>query len=161
MRKDKKITISDASSRDNGKTFLITEMPADQAEKWGFRAFIALVNAGFFSSAMPTPEYAMQTVAPLGPGMFLRMSWADAEPLLDEMFDCVQIVEDKMTRQPMGEDIAEVSTRLKLRAEVLKLHVDFSKAGEQFQKMRSTAAAMRGNSSPSNAPTSPPSSPQS
>jgi len=61
------------------------------------------------------------------------LKWEDAEPLLKEMLDCVQIMPDPtkphIVRTLMvDEDIEELSTRIKLRAEVWKLHVGFLKA---------------------------------
>ena len=44
-RKTKRVTIT-AEGRDKGKTFLITELPADQAERWAIRALLALIQSG-------------------------------------------------------------------------------------------------------------------
>jgi hypothetical protein len=49
------------------------------------------------------------------------------KPLLDEMFACVQITEPKITRSLTPDDIEEVTTRLKLREEVLQIHLGFFK----------------------------------
>ena len=44
-RRTKTYVIAD-ENRDKGKMFLLTEMPALQAEKWAIRAFLALAKAG-------------------------------------------------------------------------------------------------------------------
>ena len=46
MRKTKLITI-ESDNRDNGKSYLITEMSASQVEKWAAKAFFALAKSGF------------------------------------------------------------------------------------------------------------------
>jgi hypothetical protein len=104
-------------------------MPATQAEKWAAKAFLALARAGVdipdnISSA------GLAGVAAMGVKALGGMSFADAEPLMDEMFRCVQRVVDPA--QPMfarflvEDDIEEVATRLKIRMELFKLHIDFS-----------------------------------
>jgi hypothetical protein len=137
MRKTKTIAI-EREGRDKGKTFLITEMPAMQAEKWAARALLALGRAG-----VEVPEDAVAAgVAGIMSASFAslaKMPFADAEPLLDEMMLCVQLVPDPtktdaMTQRPIaraliGEDIEEVPTLLKLRAEVAELHLGFSVTG--------------------------------
>ena len=61
----------------------------------------------------------------------LSLSFADAEPLLDEMMTCVQIKMPAITRPLVidgteNEDIEETETILLLRSEVLELHTGFS-----------------------------------
>ncbi|MHB8283474.1 MAG: hypothetical protein ACYDD1_02250 [Caulobacteraceae bacterium] len=112
-------------NRDAGKSFLLTELPATQAEKWATRALLALMRSG-----VEIPEdvasSGMLGVAAMGLQAFGGLSWLDAEPLMDEMFTCVQIQEAKVTRRPTEDDIEEIGTRVLLRSEVLKLHVGFS-----------------------------------
>ncbi len=131
MRKTELYTVS-SNDRDNGKTFLITEMDADKAEKWAARALNALAASG-----ISVPDGAgLADLAGFGLESFRGLPWAQVEPLLDEMFGCIQFVPDpeKRTVQfPLGyprplhkSDIDEVLTRLKLRARVLELHLGFS-----------------------------------
>jgi hypothetical protein len=58
------------------------------------------------------------------------VEWSLAEPLLDEMFQCVSIYLPNgslQTRPPTGQDdIEEVKTLWDLRQEVLELHLGFS-----------------------------------
>jgi len=127
MRKTAIVTITD-EGRDKGKVFKITEMPAAQAEKWGIRALLVLQNAG-----VELPETVkgsgLAGVATLGAAQFFKLPFDDIEPLLDEMMGCVMVIRDPAhpeTAFPLvSDDIEEIPTRLKLRAEVIKLHLDF------------------------------------
>lgn len=135
MRKTKTVTIRSTPGRDNrdaGKTFLLTEMSAVRIEKWSQRALLALANSGL---DIPPEVLRMGAGAVVAAGMraLLGVSFAEAEPLLDEMLDSVQIVPDakrpEVLRPFDAEDIEEVSTLLTLRSEVIELHVGFSIAG--------------------------------
>jgi len=129
MRREVDITIAEAG-RDQGKVFHLTEMPALQAEKWAMRALFALAQSGVEVS----PDLlsgGMASIAVLGVQALLNTKFSDAEPLLDEMLDCVQIKEAVATRKLFPGDVEEVRTYLTLRREVLKLHVGFSSAGAQ------------------------------
>lgn len=110
-------------NRDHGKRFLITEMSAYAAEKWAMRLTLAMSKAG-----IDVPEGATTWGAILAYGAMRGLggiSWAEAEPLLDEMWACVQIVEEVATRKPTIEDVEELQTRLMLRREVFDLHAGF------------------------------------
>jgi hypothetical protein len=127
MRKSKIIKIVD-ENRDQGRNYLITELPASQAEKWAARAFLALARSGV---EVP-PDLAtagMAGLAVAGLRALAALSFNEAEPLMDEMMKCVKIIPDmrvpEMTRALQEEDIEEVSTRIKLRQEVIQLHTDF------------------------------------
>lgn len=127
-RHTKSVTVI-ADGRDNGKTFLITEMPASQAEKWAFRALSALAKAG-----VDVPEdvakMGLPAIATLGIKAVCGMDFAEAEPLMDEMFACIQIIPDmskpEVRRGLIEADIEEVKTRVTLRKEWLALHTGFS-----------------------------------
>lgn len=145
MRKTKTVSI-DAEGRDRGKTFLITEMPAAQAERWAMRALMAVADAG-----IDLPESAasagMAGVAAIGIRAIFRIPFEKAEPLMNEMMGCVQFVWDKrknLTRPLVDDgtdedDIEEVATRLLLRSEVFELHTGFSMAAAISESL--TAAA--------------------
>jgi len=121
-------TITD-EGRDKGKAFVLTEMPASQAERWALRAFLTLAKSGI---EVPDnlAQMGMAGIALLGVQALSRAPWQDAEPLLDEMFGCIQIQatpgKPGTIRALVEDDIEEVATRLKLRAELLKLHTGFS-----------------------------------
>lgn len=140
MRKWKALTI-EAEGRDRGKVFLLTEMPAMQAEEWALSALLALGRAG-----VEVPDEVVQqgAAAVLGAGLaaFRNLRIEDAKPLLDRMMDCVRFIPDPARTDPVSEkpfsrlllqdsetaegDIQEVTTLLQLRSEVIELHLGFS-----------------------------------
>lgn len=121
----------DGDNRDTGKLFRITEMPATEAEWWAIRAGLAMAKNGV---EVPDniADMGMHEMARIGFGMLAKVDPFDAKPLLDELMKCVKIIPDpsnrSIVRSLIDSDIEEVSTRLKLRAEVFKLHVGFSQA---------------------------------
>lgn len=145
-RKTTTVTIA-AAGRDQGKVFFLREMPASQVERWAARALMAMVRSG----AQISDEVAnggLAAFAAMGLRAFGSMPFEDAEPLLNEMFQCVQIIPDPnrpaVIRPLVESDIEEVETRLTLRMEVFKLHVDFSSAaGRLTSAMRPAAAEGR------------------
>lgn len=164
-RKTAKVQI-DAEGRDKGKWFLITEMPPRQAEKWATRALLALGRGG--QAEMPvgySEELAamgMAGIASLGIRALTSISYADAEPLLDEILTCVSFIPDpsiidQTTREPVARgmiesDVEEVATYFRLRSEALELHTGFSIAA--FLSRLGSAAKERALSSMTT-PTSP------
>lgn len=132
MRKTMDYTVSDAG-RDQGKVFQIMEMPARQAEKWAMRALCLVGRAGI--DLPDVPAGGMEVLARLGIQALFKVDFDAAEPLLDEMMECVRIKPDarnpNLIRPLIDDDIEEVATRLKLRMEVLNLHVGFSTGGIQ------------------------------
>ena len=130
MRKETTVTIA-AEGRDTGKVFKLVEMPAMQAEKWATRALLALMRSG-----VEVPDNiasaGLAGVATMGVRAFGGLAFADAEPLLDEMLTCCAFQPDpnapfNLIRGPMMiSQIEEVSTILRLREEVLSLHLGFS-----------------------------------
>ena len=129
MRKVIDYTVAD-QGRDSGKVFQITEMSAAQAERWALRAFQALARGGVDLGDMMNG--GMQALASAGLKAFAFLPFHEAEPLLAEMIECVRYKPDhahpNVVRTLIDDDIEEISTRLTLRAEVLKLHTDFLKA---------------------------------
>jgi len=131
--KTERITIT-ADGRDKGKVFVITEMPARPAEKWATRVFIALAKAGI-DVPDNIGQQGMVGIGLLTLKMISGIRFEDAEPLMDEMFRCVQIQPDPRKPEVVrplidngteGDDIEEVATRLRLRSEVINLHTGFS-----------------------------------
>lgn len=126
-RKTEMYNVTD-EGRDYGKRFLITEFSAAQAESWAMRALLALIGA---NASIPEgfEELGMAGLAELGIKALSGLGWEVAEPLLAEMFTCVQIIPDPskthVVRPLIDSDIEEVVTRLKLRAAVFSLHTDF------------------------------------
>lgn len=131
-RKTKTIIIPRTEgNRDGGKTFLLTEMSAMASEKWAVRALGAITNSGL-DIPPEVLQMGMGALVAVGFRGLLTMGFEEAEPLLDEMMECVQIVPDPknplVVRRVDDEDIEEVTTRLILRSEVWELHTGFSPA---------------------------------
>lgn len=122
----------DRPGRDYGKAFFIRELPASQAEKWAARAFLGLAKSGI-DIPDDVSNSGLAGIAAMGLRAVGGMQFDLLEPLMDEMFTCVQIIPDpskpQVVRALIEDDIEEVSTRLQLRKEVFVLHVDFSMAG--------------------------------
>ena len=135
MRKTSEITIeSNADNRDAGKRFKITEMNAIDAEAWGVRALGAMMRAGI-DIPDDTWRLGMAGFAGYGLKALLAAPYPEMKPLLDEMMNCVQIVETAVTRALQKEDIEEISTLTKLRDEVIKIHLGFSIAASLLEAM--------------------------
>jgi hypothetical protein len=151
MRKEIDVTIFD---RDMDKTFHITEMPATRAEKWAMRALLAVARSG-----VELPDdfagMGMQGIAIIGIRAITKIAFEDAEPLLDEMMECVRIKPDPrnpaITRALMEGDIEEIATLIQLRQEVINLHVGFFTSGGPSTSTSTPSPA----SSSSNTGTSP------
>ncbi|BBT89459.1 hypothetical protein ACEV6G_08370 [Enterobacter ludwigii] len=126
-RKELYYTVED-KGRDNGKKFYIREMSATQAEWWAIRAILAMANNGI-NLPDNLSDMGMAGMAKVGLEMVAKIPPEDARPLLDELMKCVQAVpnpDDQSIKRPLiDDDTEEVITRLKLRGEVFKLHVDF------------------------------------
>lgn len=126
-RKELYYTVED-KGRDNGKKFYIREMSAAQAEWWAIRAILAMANNGI-NLPDNLSDMGMAGMAKVGLEMVAKIPPEDARPLLDELMKCVQAVpnpDDQNIKRPLiDDDTEEVMTRLKLRGEVFKLHVDF------------------------------------
>jgi hypothetical protein len=131
-RKSEIVQVPAWGGRDAGKLFRITEMAAGPAEKWALRFALALkgTTASIPESLAP---YGMVAIAIRGINSFLAsdVDFAKLEPLLDEMFECVQIIRDKAHPETASaivsdDDIEEVKTRGWLRSEVLRIHTNFS-----------------------------------
>lgn len=148
-RKTKVVKIDD-NNRDKGKVFVITEMGALRIEKWAWRAFLALTKSGVEVSP-DLQSSGMRGIMTLGlKALATGIAFEDAEPLMDELLDCVKIMpnpaDPSVVRElvfdlenPDGDDIQEASTLLKLRAEVFNLHVDFSLAGGKSKQTSAPA----------------------
>jgi hypothetical protein len=171
-RKTKIITIG-AEGRDQGKSFLIVEKSAYDAEKWATRAMLTLSRAG---ASVDDDAIASGALGILASGLdaFRMLPFEDAEPLLDEMMSCIHFVPDpavvdQMSGRPVTRplmrpddfndgDVAEVATLIQLREEVLSLHLGFSLAAV-LSSMAANLRTSRQNSSTSPAPAEPASDP--
>lgn len=153
-RKTKDVTVT-AEGRDKGKIFRITEKSAVDTEKWCMRVLTAIgrSRSDLPEGAMGVPSSAVMVIG--AARALVSMSFDDAEPLIDEMMQCVQIVPDPsksiVTRPLIPDDTEEVATLLLLRKEVLELHMGFT-----MDDLKSKATAwIQGVTSSLRIPTSP------
>ena len=169
-RKTKQFQVA-SEGRDKGKTFLLTEMPALQAEKWAQRALLAFAKSGRNDVPEDIQSAGAAGLVRLGLTALTSMDFHDAEPLLDEMLGCVLFVPDpskidQFTRTPItrpvmwNDDVEEVATILALRNEVIELHLGFSIAAFLSTLGEKAKAALSNSTgtptSPSPSETSPP-----
>jgi hypothetical protein len=137
MRKTEVVHIT-SEGRDKGKRFLVTEMPALKAERWAFRALLALAHSGV---EMPddAKNAGMAAIAHAGLKALNNLDFEEARPLLDEMWTCVSIIPDPknpdfvrplMMHEMEGDDLEEISTVLHLRERIFRLHTDFFFKGQ-------------------------------
>lgn len=135
MRKIVDYIVSDSESRDFNKHYVITEMPAYQAEKWCYKAINGMIKSGIYvPEEINVLELPAQVLAFFGVTHFLKIDFEHLNPLLDEMMACVKIrankdnpLLDRAINNEMN-DVEEVSTLINLRLEVFKLHMGFLKA---------------------------------
>lgn len=129
-RKSLTVVVSD-DNRDKGKTFILSEMPADQAERWAIRLFLAL---GANGATVPDGalEAGMAGIAGIALKMLSSLPEHAALPLLEEMFECVRYQPSNSKIEPLAilpgvnSQIEEVKTRFQLRMRLLELHTGFS-----------------------------------
>ena len=127
MRRTETVEITEG--RDAGKKYQITEMSAEAAEWWAFRALQAVASSNVdLNLQAPMRELAVQGIKALA-GVTPDM----ARPLLAEMMSCVQILvpATQKPRALLDGDIEDVKTRFMLRKAVMELHLGFSTGGEE------------------------------
>lgn len=134
MRKTKEVVVGAEGGRDAGKKFLLTEMPARQAEQWADRAFLALAHSSVnFPAGIERAGMAgIAQIAHLLGGL----QFPELAPLMDELLRCAKFVPDPtksfvrdlLDNGAEGDDLEEVSTRQLLRREIVELHTNFSLA---------------------------------
>lgn len=129
-RKVSRVTIT-AEGRDKGKLFVLTELPADQAERWAIRAFLGLIQSGADISP-ETLQGGMASLATMGIQALGGVRWETLEPLLEEMWSCIEFqppnakILPQVIPEGVNSPIEEVTTRLVLRLAVWELHTGFS-----------------------------------
>ena len=144
-RKTKTLVIE--SGRDQGKSFLITEMPVTRADKWANTALLAMlrggvdvgsVNFGLIADTLQKKEgdapeidsmggmleLARITIAGLG-----NVTETVGQELLDQLInDCAQVISSGgVVRQMLSidDEIEDLKTLWMLRKESFLLHIDF------------------------------------
>lgn len=154
MRKSLDVTVA-AKGRDYDKRFRITEMPAYQAEAWGMRAMSAMARAGVEIPQGIIPEMLggnMLAILAVGIPSLLKADFADVQPLLAEMMECVQALNvtdggETTVRRLIPDDTEEWTTLPWLRDKVLELHLGFSLAAT-LSTLRQAAVAARNSPQP-------------
>jgi hypothetical protein len=147
-RRQVPITIQEADPeyRDNGKTFVVTEMSAIAGERWASRFLALLLNSGLdlkkiaAAKEEPTEEATAEELPPEDAGMAGVAALGDSvspllsvmnDPSLDAWWECVQYqpVTPGAPLQRIEHDarcqIEEIRTVALLRMEVIKLHTGF------------------------------------
>lgn len=137
MRRTERLIIPGVRSdvpgnRDNGKTFVLTEMSAYAGQDWSLRALLALAASG-----VQLPEGALTTgwagLAGFGVTALLQAPYAALRPLLDEMLGQAQYEHNpKHPLQAISPGpncpVEEIKTFLTLHVALIKLHVSFFEA---------------------------------
>lgn len=140
MRRSEKLTIPGVRTempgdRDNGKTFVLTEMDAYAGQDWALRALLALAASGVTLSegALTT---GMAGLATFGVTALLQAPYGALKPLLDEMLAQAKYAhEPNNPKHPLTAigpgpncPIEEIKTFLTLQKALLLLHTGFSPA---------------------------------
>lgn len=126
-----------AGNRDTGKTFILTEMSADEGERWAAQALYLMAMGAENATGVKPDSPGMAALAARGLDL---ASIAELRALMDPSVDegiwkCVQYLHNPQ-HPPMAIGIGpesiieEISTRSALRLEVLKLHLGFSQGAE-------------------------------
>lgn len=127
-RKTSEVTIT-AEGRDQGKMFVITEMSAMKAERWGIRAAMAMSKADLNIDPQLLAA-GLAGIAVVGLKGLSGAQFSDLEPLLEELMACVQVVPEpkrpEIRRAVIEDDFEEISTLLKIRYEAFSLTTGFS-----------------------------------
>src|ERR1700761_9222144 len=115
--KTKIVVIDDENSRDHGRKYKLTEMPALKAERWARHAIMTMSRENLDIRA----EIAALGMYGFILGGMQALAAGDVEAvdkLMDEMLPQIQIVEEAITRPIQAEgDFWEIRTIKQLRQE--------------------------------------------
>lgn len=122
--KSKTITIE--KGRDEGMTYLITEMPISKADNWAMRALFAIANGGVDLEGV-NPNMGMLGMANVAIKALAGIDPKVGIPLLDELLECVQVVPSGGSARSLllDSDVKDLTTMFTLRKEALAIHLDF------------------------------------
>jgi len=140
----KEVTIAEGS--DEGKTFVVSQMPLLRGDRWANRAALALMKSGVDVSALKGLDGArsgdftgMLDIAEILNAVLKALGGIEehvAQELLDELLTVVKLkLPDGATRpiivptEHAPGDITSIATLWKLRIEAIKVNLDFLKAG--------------------------------
>lgn len=146
MRRTKEVTITE-DGRDKGKTFVLTELPAEEGEVWAMRAMELLERAGH----AVTEEHKAHGMQGLALTMRAPLTIANAralqDPSLDGMWKCVKFQPANRDAPPQklfadeACQIEEWTTRLRLRMEFFRHVTGFFSHEKASTSMESSPAA--------------------
>ncbi len=139
----KELIFTADTGRDTGKKFRITEMSARAGHAWATRLLLA-----FMSSGMEIPEdiasRGLAGVASIAMGALGKLDAVQVEPLMNELLNCVESVQERATRKWIDDDFEEIATIFQLQKAVFALHVEpFTSGGpltSESQKAPEVAA---------------------
>ena len=135
MRKENLITLQDGGE---AKQFKIRQMPATKGEKFLLKLLMAL-GAKAKTVSMDDPIQVINAVC--------SQPFEKVQDLLDDMIICISRVHDggietQLTPDNTDDFIEDVTTLLRLRAEVVKVNNFFQKVGEMLSDSSSGDAVM-------------------
>lgn len=154
MRRSKFVTVpaepekpEDQRNRDAGKTFIVTEVSAVEAEEWGLRALMALGTSGV---VVPNEiiKAGLLGVVLVGYQAFMGAREDAVLPLWREMLPrCVTMKQSEGISMPWSTNLVEeVSTLTILRQAILELHTGFTLA-ELVKRVGEATSALQNTSS--------------
>jgi len=127
-RKTIKIPLEDRGVK---KTFVLTEMSAVDAENLALELAFAMGSSGV-EIPDELADMGFAGLAKLGLTALSKIPFEKAKPMLDRLMACVEIAPNPnkpdVVRALVDEDIEDPKTRLILKKEVIKLHLDFLNA---------------------------------
>jgi hypothetical protein len=126
-RKTARVTI-EADGRDKGKTFVVTELPALDIERWTVRLVLALGKNGVNLPGVQA-DSGFAGIAGVLWALLAQVSPEEAETLMATMLEGLKIDEGKIIRELVTDDIEEPETLLTLRMAWVELHAGFFKKG--------------------------------
>lgn len=128
-------------NRDAGKTFLLTEADAVQAEEWGLRALMAISTSGIVVP-QEIADAGLIGFVLIGYQALMGAKFSEVQPLWKEMLTCIKFAPSEGILMPWHSTLVEeVSTLLELRKRLMELHTGFTLA-EFAQKLKSANSAM-------------------
>ena len=128
MARKTAVYVESGEGRDKDKRYLLTELPAERAERWAIRAFLAIAKAGI---EIPDglADMGVAGLASMGLTWVGKIDFETADVLLKEMMGCVQAMPNPdnsaIVRALVDTDIEEVRTRFNIRKAIIDLHISF------------------------------------
>ncbi len=116
------LTFKATVGRDKGKSYLITEMSPRKAHTWATKVMFAMLNSGIEIDD-DVMERGLAGVASMAISAIGKIPVEIATPLMDELLECVQSVQEKGVRKLVESDFEEVATIFQLQKATLEMHI--------------------------------------